>query len=85
MPLPPPPPPKQTYSPQAQAPQPFPPPQPYVEPQRTQPPSGLPGFMQYFPEKFRTQEWFIGIIAAGIILGMTVLVLILQIILRLAT
>jgi len=90
-PLPPPPqrPRTQTPSPpQTQSPprsQSFPPPQPHVEPARPQQPDGLPGFMQYLPPKFRTQEWFIGVIAVGVILGMTVLVLILQIILRIVS
>jgi eukaryotic-like serine/threonine-protein kinase len=66
-------------------PQPFPPPQPYTEQARPQQPDGLPSFMKYLPLKFRTQEWFIGVIAVGVILTMTVLVLILQIILRLAS
>ena len=82
--LPPPPQRQRTLQPQVQT---QTPPQTQPRPQtyRPQQPQGLPGFMQYFPEKFRTQEWFIAIIAVGIILVMTILVLILQILLRLAS
>ncbi|MBL8210280.1 MAG: serine/threonine protein kinase [Bryobacterales bacterium] len=42
----------------------------------------LPGFMQYLPESLRTQEWFIGIVAVAVIVGMTIAVLILREIFR---
>jgi len=45
-------------------------------------PDPLPAFMQMLPEKFRTQEWFIGIVAVGVIVGMTILVVILRLLLR---
>lgn len=59
----------------------FPPP---LTPQTYQPQmeESMPVFMQYLPEKFRTQEWLIGIIAIGVIFGMALLVLLLRVLLR---
>ena len=44
-------------------------------------PEALPAFMQLLPAKYRTQEWFIGIVAVGVILGMVVVVLLLRLLL----
>ncbi|MBI3683740.1 MAG: serine/threonine protein kinase [Acidobacteria bacterium] len=43
----------------------------------------LPAFMERLPERFRSQEWFIAIVAAGLILGMAAVVIILRVITRL--
>lgn len=45
----------------------------------------LPGFMQVLPERYRTQEWFIGIVAVGVIFGMVILVLLLRLLLRIVS
>ncbi len=58
------------------------PPQHQQQPQTTE---SLPGFMQILPEKYRTQEWFIGIVAVGVIFGMVILVLLLRLLLRIVS
>lgn len=45
----------------------------------------LPAFMQLLPEKYRTQEWFIGLVAVGVIFGMVILVLLLRLLLRIVS
>lgn len=65
--------------PSAMTPVPQPPPMP---PSQAQPPDALPGFMQILPAQYRTQEWFIGIVAVGVIFGMVILVLMLRLVLR---
>ncbi len=59
------------------APQPPPLPQPQAQQQEA-----LPAFMQILPAQYRTQEWFIGIVAVGVICGMVILVLMLRLVLR---
>jgi hypothetical protein len=60
---------------------PAPPPPPLPQPQAQQQ-EALPGFMQILPAQYRTQEWFIGIVAVGVICGMVILVLMLRLVLR---
>ncbi len=55
---------------------------PHMPPSQAQPPDALPGFMQILPAQYRTQEWFIGIVAVGVIFGMVILVLMLRLVLR---
>ncbi len=43
----------------------------------------LPPFMRKLPERFQTQEWFIGIVATGVLGGMLFLYFILRLISRL--
>ncbi|MBI4905256.1 MAG: serine/threonine protein kinase [Acidobacteria bacterium] len=43
----------------------------------------LPAFMNFLPEQFRTQEWFIAIVAVGIIFALTFLVVLLRMLLNL--
>lgn len=54
-----------------------------ASPVPVQPQDPVPAIMNLLPPKFRTQEWFIAVVAISVILGMTLLVLILQLASRL--
>ncbi|MFN7936239.1 MAG: serine/threonine-protein kinase [Bryobacteraceae bacterium] len=60
-------------------------PPPVAAPAAVEAADSLPGFMQILPEKYRTQEWFIGIVAVGVIFGMVILVLLLRLLLRIVS